>query len=160
MPEAESKPRRRCTDAVNAMKEAVFHVWCPTLGFEQKDAREITVRRWHASLAMLTEEAAETFLEDWFNADPTGPAYTTVSNGVRVFVECLNDPASGVLALDVKGEATMEFRAEEVVTDANVCEHGDHAAPAGKRFCSPECQECERADGNKRGCVGICQGAR
>lgn len=26
---------------------------------------------------------------------------------------------------------------------ANGCEHGDHPAPEGQRFCSPECQECE-----------------
>ena len=25
----------------------------------------------------------------------------------------------------------------------NVCEHGDHPAPAGKRFCGIECEACE-----------------
>jgi hypothetical protein len=25
----------------------------------------------------------------------------------------------------------------------NVCEHGDHAAPRGRRFCSEACMECE-----------------
>jgi hypothetical protein len=25
----------------------------------------------------------------------------------------------------------------------NVCEHGDHPAPPGRRFCSQACQDCE-----------------
>lgn len=42
----------------------------------------------------------------------------------------------------------------------NVCEHGDHAAPVGKRFCSPECARCELADTLEHDaeCAGICQG--
>lgn len=27
---------------------------------------------------------------------------------------------------------------------SNTCEHGDHPAPAGRRFCSDACAECER----------------
>lgn len=27
--------------------------------------------------------------------------------------------------------------------DVNTCEHGDHPAPAGKRFCSDACRACE-----------------
>jgi hypothetical protein len=39
----------------------------------------------------------------------------------------------------------------------NVCEHGDHPAPAGKRFCSPACQRCESESRNREtGCDGIC----
>lgn len=29
----------------------------------------------------------------------------------------------------------------------NVCEHGDHEAPEGARFCSPECEACEQPGG-------------
>ena len=40
----------------------------------------------------------------------------------------------------------------------NVCEHGDHAALDGKRFCGPECEECEHAefDAQAHDCAGIC----
>lgn len=44
------------------------------------------------------------------------------------------------------------------VGDANVCEHGDHPAPEGKRFCSRACAECERADFDDTTdcCAGLC----
>jgi hypothetical protein len=40
----------------------------------------------------------------------------------------------------------------------NVCEHGDHPAPEGKRFCGPECAECEITEFDDRiyDCAGIC----
>lgn len=38
----------------------------------------------------------------------------------------------------------------------NVCEHGDHPAPEGQRFCSPECAACELEDVKEDGCAGIC----
>lgn len=39
----------------------------------------------------------------------------------------------------------------------NVCEHGDHPAPDGKRFCSPECARCEHESKDEEtGCDGIC----
>jgi len=54
-------------------------------------------------------------------------------------------------------------RAERALTDAteseatNVCEHGDHPAPEGQRFCSRACQECEAADApDNMECAGIC----
>lgn len=37
--------------------------------------------------------------------------------------------------------------------DENVCEHGDHPAPEGKRFCSPECAECERGTRECKWCA-------
>jgi hypothetical protein len=41
----------------------------------------------------------------------------------------------------------------------NVCEHGDHPAPKGKRFCSPECAQCELLDADfSVGCAGLCLG--
>lgn len=40
----------------------------------------------------------------------------------------------------------------------NVCEHGDHPAPAGQRFCSEACQRCEAESVN--GCDGLCGAAR
>jgi len=40
---------------------------------------------------------------------------------------------------------------------ANVCEHGDHPAPEGQRFCSKACQRCEAADAPEdEECAGIC----
>lgn len=36
-----------------------------------------------------------------------------------------------------------------------VCEHGDHPAPRGARFCSEACASCER-DSEIEGCDGIC----
>ena len=40
----------------------------------------------------------------------------------------------------------------------NVCEHGDHPAPPGKRFCSRACWECEAAecDHTVQECAGLC----
>lgn len=41
--------------------------------------------------------------------------------------------------------------------DANVCEHGDHPAPDGQRFCSAACQECEGVDApDGEECAGMC----
>jgi hypothetical protein len=37
-----------------------------------------------------------------------------------------------------------------------VCEHGDHPAPDGKRFCSASCEECEHTLFAMTGCSGIC----
>lgn len=42
------------------------------------------------------------------------------------------------------------------VEAANVCEHGDHPAPEGKRFCSPSCESCEHEDSGDFACAGIC----
>ncbi len=39
----------------------------------------------------------------------------------------------------------------------NTCEHGDHPAPVGQRFCSTACQRCEsmeQLDGET--CAGLC----
>jgi hypothetical protein len=47
--------------------------------------------------------------------------------------------------------------------DENVCEHGDHPAPPGRRFCSIECAECESTDADFSAtveCAGICLGDR
>ncbi|NUP07777.1 MAG: hypothetical protein HOW73_17150 [Polyangiaceae bacterium] len=41
-------------------------------------------------------------------------------------------------------------------TACNNCEHGDHAAPAGQRFCSIACQRCEHESTGENGCDGIC----
>ena len=40
----------------------------------------------------------------------------------------------------------------------NCCEHGDHAAPEGKRFCSPGCEYCEHMSVGDTGCDGFCVG--
>ena len=36
------------------------------------------------------------------------------------------------------------------------CEHCDELAPAGKRFCSMECEECEQTEQVGNDCAGIC----
>jgi len=36
----------------------------------------------------------------------------------------------------------------------NCCEHGDHLAPEGKRFCSDSCRQCEIS--GDEGCIGLC----
>jgi len=39
----------------------------------------------------------------------------------------------------------------------NVCEHGDHPAPAGVRYCSVACAECEALEPPAgRECAGRC----
>ena len=40
---------------------------------------------------------------------------------------------------------------------ANCCEHGDHPAPYGKRFCSIACQICDGYESGKLGCAGLCK---
>ncbi len=56
--------------------------------------------------------------------------------------------------------AILESRDGQVLTvpTTNVCEHGDHAAPGGQRFCSKACEACERAvcDHSQRACAGVC----
>jgi len=58
--------------------------------------------------------------------------------------------------------ALRSFIVSELVGDqvvaVNVCEHGDHAAPEGRRFCSRACEECEHAEGGDpdSGCAGLC----
>jgi hypothetical protein len=39
----------------------------------------------------------------------------------------------------------------------NCCEHGDHRAPQGQRFCSDACARCENYSTGDEGCDGICQ---
>ena len=43
--------------------------------------------------------------------------------------------------------------------EENVCEHGDHSAPPGLRFCSTACARCEVAehDATKEECSGLCR---
>ena len=47
-----------------------------------------------------------------------------------------------------------------MVSAENCCEHGDHPAPAGKRFCSVACERCESAPPDygvrDSGCSGLC----
>ncbi len=42
------------------------------------------------------------------------------------------------------------------MTDENCCEHGDHPAPVGHRFCSMACAQCENTSSGPTGCDGIC----
>lgn len=43
--------------------------------------------------------------------------------------------------------------------EVNCCEHGDHPAPPGKRFCSTACATCEQVEGPDltTGCTGLCR---
>jgi len=40
----------------------------------------------------------------------------------------------------------------------NTCEHGDHPAPKGIRFCSKLCERCEHESKSDTGCDNICLG--
>lgn len=42
--------------------------------------------------------------------------------------------------------------------EPKVCEHGDHPAPDGRRFCSEACACCEHESIGINGCDGICGG--
>lgn len=47
--------------------------------------------------------------------------------------------------------------------DENTCEHGDHPAPPGKRFCSYACETCEHnmfGRNDENGCNGLCERLR
>lgn len=54
------------------------------------------------------------------------------------------------------------LNADHVKRDENVCEHGDHPAPVGKRFCGYACETCEHnAFGiSSEGCTGLCDRLR
>jgi hypothetical protein len=47
---------------------------------------------------------------------------------------------------------TKQKRAE------NVCEHGDHPAPPGRRYCSDACQECDYTEhyDPETECANVC----
>lgn len=47
---------------------------------------------------------------------------------------------------------------EVMVAACNVCEHGDHPAPVGRRFCSAACQACDGTehDASDSECAGVC----
>jgi hypothetical protein len=41
---------------------------------------------------------------------------------------------------------------------ANCCEHGDHPAPYGKRFCSIACEICDESESPLEvECAGLCR---
>lgn len=45
--------------------------------------------------------------------------------------------------------------------EMNCCEHGDHPAPPGKRFCSLSCAKCERTECDESlDCAGRCHEVR
>lgn len=48
------------------------------------------------------------------------------------------------------------LRSRPAPREANCCEHGDHEAPEGKRFCSADCLRCEYESESEDGCDGIC----
>lgn len=57
----------------------------------------------------------------------------------------------------VWGGPTVCQRCVDADAEASVCEHGDHPAPEGKRFCSEECKRCEVADCPEgEECAGLC----
>lgn len=58
----------------------------------------------------------------------------------------------------MKKEEKANSRQHTARSEENVCEHGDHPAPAGKRFCSRACAECESTDhdARKTECAGVC----
>jgi hypothetical protein len=57
----------------------------------------------------------------------------------------------------VKEKVSERMRDAEDDESENVCEHGDHRAPEGKRFCSEACARCELADApDGAECAGIC----
>jgi hypothetical protein len=47
-----------------------------------------------------------------------------------------------------------------VSRETNVCEHADHPAPHGKRFCSYACETCEINSFGRFGCDGLCERIR
>jgi len=54
---------------------------------------------------------------------------------------------------------TQELPRMLAAITGNACEHGDHPAPAGKRFCSYECETCE-CSSLIWGCDGLCNRLR
>ena len=69
-------------------------------------------------------------------------------------IHCLAGKVRAISLTDAGHKALARHRSE------NVCEHGDHPAPFGQRFCSPACAKCEHTehDASARECAGICKG--
>jgi hypothetical protein len=55
------------------------------------------------------------------------------------------------------GAKPVTFTGFQISSSVNVCEHGDHPAPAGHRFCSTLCAACDKADvPDGQECAGVC----
>lgn len=58
----------------------------------------------------------------------------------------------------VDAHATLPEKRQVPTVEENCCEHGDHPAPPGLRFCSGACARCELADHDgTMECAGICR---
>lgn len=106
---------------------------------------EITRRAAHTAGAEALRKQAAQYLEAQAAAIEGEDALAA-----HVLRSCAGEVGKMVVA---EGEGKVE--AAKVA--ANVCEHGDHPAPEGQRFCSKACQDCEHVDGtDDEECAGIC----
>lgn len=78
-------------------------------------------------------------------------------DSVAVELACARSSAKNVLSRLEKSEDLVRMGPGVYAHNpANGCEHGDHAAPPGKRFCSEACARCEIESESENGCDGIC----
>jgi SOS-response transcriptional repressor LexA len=87
-------------------------------------------------------------------ASPAGISQHLEALERKGFVHCLPGKQRAISLTD----AGLRTLSRHRLKDSNVCEHGDHAAPTGKRFCSRACEECELTDHDAavHECAGIC----
>lgn len=98
-------------------------------------------------------------------SEPTGLPFGQWPTPTRAACAACRGSGSyrGYFCSECKGEGTFAIppAPQGEPQRENTCEHGDHPAPAGKRFCSEACLRCEQYDApeSAEGCVGICWGA-
>ena len=119
----------------------------------------------------LAEASPCPALDAWVMEGREGRTWETGRTGGRssVMLRASGGPAGGTdRAYGATPDAARAAMAQALSTEhlksicpdggENVCEHGDHPAPDGKRFCSDECRRCEHeSEDEETGCDGICE---
>lgn len=116
-----------------------------------RDAVDRTGKSWWNSMARVRAEPTP---------DGAGRNFTRLSVEIGSYsrgIQDLRSLARMAEFVDAADHHSDHELALERRPGTNTCEHGDHEAPAGQRFCSPACEECEHASRGEDGCDGICE---
>jgi len=99
-------------------------------------------------------------LEHGIDASPDPLASPPQSPGYAIDSVRVAPPSVGRLPPGLTFEAPIDEEHPIVASETpkvNVCEHGDHPAPPGQRFCSDACAHCETSTCREgQECAGIC----
>jgi hypothetical protein len=114
-------------------------------GPTEAECRENTITQFMRDDPDMTREQAETQSQN-----RGGPDITYMRVALRLAI--VNDFQR---ADEVPQTSWLDGRDDGTVD--NTCEHGDHPAPLGQRFCSLACMECEETEAPAdKECAEIC----